>query len=194
VENRVDPVGDVETINIELCLKDLDTVGKRLERARKAAKGQDAKEKLAAEICEKLAGHLEGGKPARTFPLPENESAQLVVRDLQLLTGKPSFYVANVDEASLGNLESNKHFVAIKKRGDEEGAPVIAVCAALEEQIAALEPADRPAFLEAAGLKEPGLHAVIRAGYKILDLYTYFTAGKPEVKAWTIKRGMRAPQ
>jgi hypothetical protein len=194
VENRVDPVSDVETINVELCLKDMDTVGKRLDKARKAAKGMDAKEKIAADVCEKLAAHLEAAKPARTFPMPDNQDAIVIVRDMQLLTGKPCFYVANVDEASLGKLESNRHWVAMKKRADDEGAPIIPVCAALEEQIAALEPADRPAFLEAAGLKEPGLHAVIRAGYKILDLFTFFTAGKPEVRAWTVKRGARAPQ
>src|SRR5690348_9016758 len=115
VENRVDPVGDVETVTTELCLKDLDTVNKRLDKARKAAKGNDAKEKLAVEVCEALAKHLDGGKPARTAQLPDSIDAKAIVRDMQLLTTKPTFYVANVDEKSLGNLEANPHYVALYK-------------------------------------------------------------------------------
>jgi GTP-binding protein YchF len=194
VENRVDPVSDIQTVTTELCLKDLDTVQKRLERARKAAKGNDAKEKVAVEICEALAGHLDQGKPARTAKLPDTTDGKLIVRDMQLLTTKPTFYVANVDEASLGKLDGNAHFVALKKYADAEHAPVVPVCAALEEQIAQLDPKDRPDFLASAGLEEPGLYAVIRAGYKLLDLLTFFTAGKPEVRAWTTVHGAKAPQ
>jgi hypothetical protein len=194
VENRIDPVGDIEVITMELCLKDLDTVQKRLDRAKKASKsGQAPFEKLAAEICEPLAAHLDAGKPARSFKLPEHNDAPIILRDMQLLTAKPAFYLANVDEGSLANLAGNKHFQALKALADAEGAPIVPVCAALEEQIAQLDPADRPDFLEAAGLKEAGLNAVIRAGYKILDLDTYFTAGKVEVRAWTIKHGTKAP-
>ena len=194
VENRVDPVGDVATVTTELCLKDLDTVQKRLDKARKAAKGNDAKEKLAVEVCEALSKHLDGGQPARTAKVPDSADAKLIVRDMQLLTTKPTFYVANVDEKSLANLEANPHYVALCKHAAAEGAPVVPVCAALEEQIAQLEPSERPEFLESAGLKEPGLNAVIRAGYKILDLLTFFTAGKPEVRAWTTFVGAKAPQ
>ncbi|HRG95689.1 MAG TPA: redox-regulated ATPase YchF [Polyangiaceae bacterium] len=194
VENRVDPVSDIATVTTELCLKDLDTVQKRLDRARKMLKGQNPIEKLAADMCEPLAKHLDEGKPARTFTLPDHNDAAAVLRDMQLLTAKPAFYVANVDEGSLTNLEGNKHYMALKAHADAEGAPIVAVCAALEEQIAELEPADRPAFLEAAGLTEPGLNAVIRAGYKLLNLLTFFTAGKVEVRAWTTKVGARAPQ
>jgi GTP-binding protein YchF len=194
VENRVDPVGDVETVTTELCLKDLDTVQKRLDRARKAAKGNDPKEKLAVEICEALAAHLDAGKPARVAKVPDSVDAKLIVRDMQLLTSKPTFYVANVDEASLADLGKNPHYVALCKHAEAEGAPVVPVCAALEAQIAELDPAERPEFLESAGLKEPGLDAVIRAGYKILDLLTFFTAGKPEVRAWTTFVGAKAPQ
>ena len=194
VENRVDPVADIQTVTTELCLKDLDTVQKRLDRARKAAKGNDPKEKLAVEICETLAAHLDQGKPARTLSLPDSIDGKHIVRDMQLLTTKPAFYVANVDEASLANLDGNAHFRALKKHAEAEGAPVVPVCAALEEQIAQLEPADRPEFLASAGLKEPGLNAVIRAGYELLDLLTFFTAGKPEVRAWTTVRGAKAPQ
>ncbi len=194
VENRVDPVGDIATVTTELCLKDLDTVQKRLERSRKMLKANNPLDKIAVEICEGLAKHLDAGQPARTFKLPDSQEAQQIVREMQLLTAKPAFYVANVDEASLTNLEGNKHFLALKKHADSEGAPVVPICAALEAQIAELDPKDRPEFLSSAGLEEPGLHAVIRAGYKLLDLLTFFTAGKMEVKAWTTKKGARAPQ
>ena len=194
VENRVNPVGDIETVTTELCLKDLDTVNKRLDKARKAAKGNDAREKLAVEICEALAKHLDAGQPARTCKTPDSIDAKTIVREMQLLTTKPTFYVANVDEASLGALDKNPHYKALAEFAAKEGAPVVPVCAALEEQIAQLDPKDRPEFLESAGLKEPGLNAVIRAGYKLLDLLTFFTAGKPEVRAWTTVVGAKAPQ
>ncbi|MFO0667007.1 MAG: redox-regulated ATPase YchF [Polyangiaceae bacterium] len=194
VENRIDPVSDIATVTTELCLKDLDTVQKRADRARKAAKGGNATEKLALEIAEGLIKHLDDGKPARTYPLPENPDAPTILRDMQLLTAKPTFFIANVDEGSLGNLEGNKHYQSLKAHAESEGAPIVAVCAALEEQIAALDPKDRPEFLEASGLKEPGLHTVIRAGYKLLNLLTFFTAGKQEVRAWTTKVGAKAPQ
>ena len=151
-------------------------------------------EKLATEICEGLLKHLDDGKPARSFKLPEATDAPVVLRDMQLLTSKPAFYVANVDEASLSNLTANKHFVALKALADSEGAPIVPVCASLEEQIAELDPKDRPEFLESAGLKEPGLNAVVRAGYELLNLLTFFTAGKVEIRAWTTVKGARAPQ
>lgn len=195
VENRIDPVGDIDVITMELCLKDLETVQKRLDRARKMSKGANgAVEKLAAEICEALASHLDQGRPARSFALPAHNDAPIIMREMQLLTAKPAFYLANVDEGSLANLDANKHYRALAARAAQEGSPIVAVCAALEEQIAGLDPADRPEFLAASGLSEPGLNAVIRAGYQILDLQTYFTAGKVEVRAWTIKRGTKAPQ
>jgi ribosome-binding ATPase len=194
VENRVDPVGDIATVTTELCLKDLDTVNKRLDRARKAAKGNDPKEKLAFELCEALAAHLDTGTPARTCKLPDSVDAQQIVRDMQLLTQKPTFYIANIDEGSIGKLDQNKHFAALKKHADAEHALVVPVCAALEAQIAELDPSERPDFLASAGLEEPGLNAVIRAGYQLLELQTFFTAGKVEVRAWTTKQGARAPQ
>jgi len=194
VENRVDPVGDIATVTTELCLKDLDTVQKRLERARKMAKANLPIEKLAHDLCEALSKHLDAGSPARSFAVPDSTDAQTIMREMQLLTSKPTFYVANVDEGSLANLAGNAHFQALKKHADGEGAIVVPICAALEAQIAELDPADRPEFLESAGLKEPGLNSVIRAGYKLLDLLTFLTAGKTEIRAWTTKRGSRAPQ
>ena len=113
---------------------------------------------------------------------------------MHLLTDKPTFFIANVDERSLGRLEGNPHYQALKQYADAEGAPIVAICAALEAQIAELDPADRPEFLASAGLKEPGLHAVIRTGYELLGLITFLTAGKQEVRAWTSRRGTKAPQ
>jgi len=194
VENRIDPVADIETVTTELCLRDLDTVQKRLERARKMIKANNPLDKLAIDICEGLATHLDAGKPARSWKGPDSTDAAAILREMFLLTGKPTFYIANVDEGSIGNLEKNAHFQKLKAFADAEGAPVVAICAALESQIAELDPADRPEFLASAGLTEPGLHTVIRTGFDLLGLITYFTAGKVEVRAWTIKRGWKAPQ
>ncbi len=194
VENRVDPVADVATVTMELCLKDLDSVQKRLDKARKAAKGNDPKERVAAEVCEALASHLDQGKPARTCELPDSPDARLVVRDMHLLTAKPCFYIGNIDEASIAALASNKHFSALSRLAADEATFAVPVCASLESQIAELEADDRADFLASAGLSEPGLHGVIRAGYKLLGLLTFFTAGKQEVRAWTTQVGAKAPQ
>ena len=194
VENRVDPVGDVATVTTELCLRDLDTVQKRGERARKMLKANSPLDKLVVEVCDALARHLDEGRPARSFRLPEHAEAPAIYRDMFLLTAKPTFYVANVDEASLGNLEGNRHYAALRAYAEAEGAPVVPICAALEAQIAELDPADRPEFLASAGLTEPGLNKVIRTGFELLGLITFLTAGKQEVRAWTVKRGAKAPQ
>jgi ribosome-binding ATPase len=192
VEGRVDPVADIATIDTELCLKDLDTVNKRLDKARKQSKSGDPLERLAVTVCEKLAAHLDQGKPARSFSLDDKERE--IVRDLSLLTQKPVFYVANVDESSLGKLDQNQYYTALVAHAKAEGSKVVAISAALEAQIAELEPAERPDFLASAGLDEPGLNAVIRTGYELLGLITFLTAGKQEVRAWTVRRGATAPQ
>ncbi|MGC4092380.1 MAG: redox-regulated ATPase YchF [Polyangiaceae bacterium] len=192
VENRIDPVADVATIETELCLKDLDTANKRLDRARKQSKGGDPIEKLASTMCERLVAHLDQGKPARTFEVSDKEAE--ILKEMSLLTAKPMFYVANVDEGSLSALDKNPHFQALSAHAASEKTPIVPICAALEAQIAELEPADRPEFLQSAGLDEPGLNAVIRSGYALLGLITYFTAGKQEVRAWTIRKGWTAPQ
>ena len=196
VENKVDPVSDVQTITTELCLKDLDTVQKRAERARKNSKmtGKPGEvEKRAAEVCEVLAKSLDDGKPARLVTF-DDEPAQAIAKELQLLTSKPTFFVANVDEATLADPTKNRHFQALKAHADKEGAKVVAICAAIEAQIAELDPAERPDFLASAGLKEPGLNVLARTAFDLLGLITYFTAGPQEVRAWTIHRGDRAPQ
>jgi len=192
VEGRVDPVADVATIHTELCLKDLDTANKRLERARKQSKGGDPTEKLAVGLCERLVQHLDQGRPARTLSVEDKE--QELLAEMQLLTAKRVFYVANVDEQSLGQLEDNPHFKALTAFAAEEGAPVVPICASLEAQIAELDPEDRPEFLREAGLEEPGLNQVIRTGYELLGLITFLTAGKQECRAWTVRKGSTAPQ
>jgi GTP-binding protein YchF len=190
----VDPVADIDTVTMELCLKDLETVNKRGDRAKKMAKANSPVEKLAAEICDALAKHLDDGKPARSYRAPDHADAAGILREMHLLTDKPTFYIANVDEGSLANLDGNQHYQALKRRADSEGAPVVPICAALESQIAELDPADRPEFLASAGLKEPGLYKVVRTGFELLGLITFFTAGKMEVRAWTIRKGSKAPQ
>ncbi|MBI2388289.1 MAG: redox-regulated ATPase YchF [Deltaproteobacteria bacterium] len=199
VENRVDPVADVQTITTELCLKDLDTVQKRADRARKNIKvgGKAGElEKRAAEVCDVLSKHLDEGRPARLFAAfaGDDDVAQQVIREMQLLTSKPTFYVANVDEASVADPAKNKHFQAIKAFADAEGSKVVPICAAIEAQISELDPADRPEFLASVGLEEPGLNVLARTAFELLGLITYFTAGEKEVRAWTIHRGDRAPQ
>lgn len=192
VAGRIDPVSDVEIIETELCLKDLDTATRRLERAQKQSKGGDPKELLAVRVCEKLVQHLDAGQPARTLQLDEKEAP--VVNDLQLLTQKPSFFIANVDEPSLGHLEDNVYFKALRALAQTRGSRLVAICAALEEQIAELDPSDRPEFLASAGLSEPGLYQVIRTGYELLGLITYLTGGEKECRAWTVRRGATAPE
>ncbi len=194
VDGRVDPVGDIATIHTELCLKDLETVNKRLDRARKYAKAQDPVELAATPLCEALSAHLDAGKLARTFPRSEGERERKIVEEMQLLTAKPVFYVANVDEAVLGDVSKDEHYRALAAHAREENAPVVPISAAVEAQIAELEPADRPDFLASIGLAEPGLHAIIRAGYEMLGLITYLTAGPKECRAWTIPKGWTAPR
>ncbi|MET0593413.1 MAG: redox-regulated ATPase YchF [Polyangiaceae bacterium] len=202
VENRVDPVADIETIGAELCLTDLEAADRRREKSRKMLKANKPEDKLAIEVCDLLVAHLDKMRPVRTLLAEAAQSKQgplaspeglTIVRELQLLTAKPSLYVGNVDEGSLADVTKNAHYMNLVAFAEKEGAKVIPICAALESQIAELDPADRPEFLSSAGLKEPGLFSVIRAGYDMLGLITFFTAGDPEVHAWTIPRGTLGP-
>ena len=191
VDGSIDPIRDKETIDIELQLKDLETVQKRVEKSKKIAKSGDKDAKKQVELFEKLVTTLEQGKSARTIEFSEDE--QLLVNELNLITSKPVMYVCNVDEAALkgGNDYVNK----IKNIAKEENAGVIMVSAQLEADIAELDDyEERQLFLEDAGLKEPGVNKLIREAYDLLNLSTYFTAGEKEVRAWTIKVGMTAPQ
>ncbi len=189
VAGKVDPLSDIDTIDTELALADLESVDKALNRAERAAKAND-KEALAKKpVLQKLSAGLNEGKSARSLGLDEEEKA--LVRDLFLLTLKPLMYIANVAD---DGFENNPLLDAVSARAVTEGAEVVPVCAAIEEEMAQLEDADRDEFLKDMGLDEPGLNRVIRAGYKLLGLQTYFTAGEKEVRAWTIKRGFTGPQ
>jgi len=189
VAGRVNPLADIETINTELALADLDTAEKGLARAEKAAKAQDKDALRAREVIRRVRDSLNEGRPARAIPLDDQERA--IVRELQLLTMKPVLYVANVNETGFQN---NPLLKAVEDLAKSEGAQVVSVCAAIEAEIAQLEDADRAEFLRELGLEEPGLNRVIRAGYALLGLQTYFTVGPKEARAWTIRRGFTAPQ
>jgi GTP-binding protein YchF len=190
VANRIDPVDDIEVINTELALADLAAVDKQLAIYSKVAKsGGDKEAKRLVEALEKVKKVLDEAKPARTADLYEEEKT--VLKPLFLLTMMPTMYVANVAESGFAN---NPFLDRVREHAAKEGAPVVAVCAALESQIAELDDADKKVFLDDLGLEEPGLDRVIHAGYKLLGLQTYFTAGEKEVRAWTVKRGSTAPQ
>jgi hypothetical protein len=193
VDNRVDPLSDIETIDTELILKDLETVQKRLDKAERAAKGQDPLEKKAVALCKRLEASLNEGKPATAIE-PNDEDEALVLRDMFLLTRKPSFFVVNVKDEQLADIDNDPLVGQVLQLGKERGAPVVVISAEIESEIMQLPEEERAEFIESMGLEEPGLHKVIRTGYETLDLITYFTAGEPEVHAWTIPRGMKAPQ
>jgi len=193
VDNRVDPEADVETIHTELILKDLETVQKRLDRARRAARGNDALEKLTVSACERLEKALDSGKRASSVAAESDDEARIVA-EMGLITAKPLFYVCNVKETQLEAGVSDPLVAQVEKLANAEGADVVVICATIEAEIMQLPVADRADFLASVGLAEPGLNKVIQTGYKMLDLITYFTAGKQEVRCWTIRRGTRAPQ
>jgi GTP-binding protein YchF len=189
VAGRIDPSSDMEVIDTELALADLATVDKGLERAAKASKGGDKEALRKKALLERVKAHLDQVKPVRAMPLSAEDRRDL--RELQLLTAKPVMYVANVIE---GGFKNNPLLAAVERRAVGEGAVTVAVCASIEAEIAQLEAADRAAFLAELGLEEPGLDRVIRAGYRLLSLQTFFTAGEKEVRAWTVPIGATAPQ
>jgi GTP-binding protein YchF len=189
VAGRIDPISDIEIINTELALADLETAEKALQRAEKAAKTQDKDATKAREVIRRVRDALNEGIPVRAVPFDDTERP--IVRDLQLMTFKPMLYVANVQESGF---RDNPLLDAVVRHAAGEGAQVVAVCAAIEAEIAQLDEGDRDEFLKELGLAEPGLNRVIRAGYALLGLQTYFTAGVKEVRAWTVKRGATAPQ
>ncbi|OHX13794.1 redox-regulated ATPase YchF [Chromobacterium sphagni] len=189
VAGKVDPIADIETILTELALADLSAVEKAMQREGKKAKSGDKDARALIAVLEKLVPHLDQGKPARSLDLSDEEKA--LIKPLCLLTIKPAMYVANVAEDGFSN---NPLLDRVQALADSEGAPVVALCAAIESEIAELDDADKVEFLETLGLEEPGLDRLIRAGYKLLGLQTYFTAGVKEVRAWTIHVGDTAPQ
>ena len=188
VSGQVDPVQDIEIVNTELALADLESVDKALKRAVRQAKG-DKKILVRKTRLERLRDHLDAGRLVRSMSLSEDEQREL--RDLFLLTAKPTMYVANVDE---GGFEDNPLLDQVRVLAREEGAEVVPVCAAIEAEIMELQVEEREMFLADMSLTEPGLNRVVRAGYRLLGLETYFTAGPKEVRAWTIPRDTSAPR
>ena len=189
VDGSVDPIRDIETINLELVLADLETVNKSIERAAKLAKG-DKKYLVEEDIFKKIRIHLEDGKPARTLELNDDEKE--IVKDAFLLTMKPILYVANMSESDIG--KENDYVKKVKEYAKQENSEVVPLCVKIEEELSSLEGDEKKEMLEAMGLDESGLDKVIKASYDLLGLMSFLTAGKKEVRAWTIKKGTKAPQ
>jgi ribosome-binding ATPase len=189
VSGRVDPLADIEVIDTELALADLDSVDKALARMERQAKGGDKDAVVKRDLLKRIQPVLNEGKGARTLSFSAEE--KLLLKEFFLLTSKPVMYVANVKE---DGFENNPRLDLVRTRAAQEGAQVVVVCARIEEELAQLDDADKLDFLKDMGLSEPGLDRVIRAGYALLGLQTYFTAGPKEVRAWTVKTGATAPQ
>ena len=188
----VDPVGDIECINLELVLADSEMVERRIDRAKKNAKGGDKKFLHETEVLEGLLAHLDQGKPARTYPCEPDELA--LIRQSDLLSLKPVIYAANLDEAGAAAPEDNAYFRTVEQLAAAEGSQVLPICAKTEQEIAELPPEDQAMFLEELGMAQSGLDRLIQCSYTLLGLISFLTAGSDEVRAWTITRGTRAPQ
>ncbi len=189
VDGKVNPLSDVETINTELILADFETVEKSITRVEKLTRSGNKEAKKQLELYTSLRDHLGEGEPARTFSVEEDD--EKVLHQLHLITRKPMMYIANVDEESLSGSElANK----LKEFADKENATFVIVCAQIEAEIAQLDDSERDEFLQDLGLQEPGLNLVIRAGYDLLNLQTFFTSGPNETRAWTVLKGASAPQ
>ncbi len=189
VAGKVDPLADIEVINTELALADLESVEKALDKATRMAKTGDKKILARKALLERVREHLDQGLPVRSMELSDEELAELY--DLHLLTIKKVLYIANVSEEGF---EDNPHLDAVREHAASEGASVVPVCAAIEMELVALDEEEKAEYLQELGLEEPGLNRVVRAGYELLGLQTYFTAGEKEVRAWTIPVGATAPQ
>lgn len=190
VHGSVDPLRDVEVIETELLLKDLDSVEKRLANEAKLARTGGAGAKARYEVCKELRDAMAGGAAARKL-LGKSEDGDTIISELALLTAKPIFYCANVGEDEM--LTGNAHVDALKKYAAEHGSAVVVICGKIEEELSAMEPAEKADFLKELGMSESGLDAVVRKGYEILGLKTFFTAGEKEVRAWTFHAGWKAP-
>ena len=188
VSGKVDPVADIEVINTELLLADMDTAEKAAYRVGKNAKSGNKEAIAEKALLEKVVAHVDGGNPVRSMELSSAEKP--IIKHLHFLTGKPVMYIANVEEEGFDN---NPLLEKVQAYAAAEGAGVVSVCAAIESEIALLDDADKTEFLQELGLEEPGLNRVIRAGYDLLDLQTFFTAGEKEVRAWTVRQGATAP-
>ncbi len=189
VAGRVDPVADIQVINTELLLADMETLDKAAQKVGKNTKSGNKAAITEKALLDRLIGHVDAGEPVRLFELTDTEEP--VVEAYHLLTAKPVVYIANVAE---DGFEGNPMLASVSENAGSEGAPVVIVCAAIEAEISLLDDADKAEFLEALGLQEAGLDRVIRAGYDLLGLQTFFTAGEKEVRAWTVRQGATAPQ
>src|SRR5690625_1112698 len=192
VSGKVDPIADIEIINLELILSDLETVDRRLERVQKLARQRDKEAMLEYDILSQIKETLEADKPARTLTFDKDE--RKIVRRLHLLTSKKILYVANVGEDDVIDPDRNEHVQRVREYAAKENAEVIVVCASIEEEISELDDEEKTIFLEELGIKESGLDQLVRATYDLLGLGTYFTAGEKEVRAWTFRKGIKAPQ
>ena len=192
VSGKIDPISDIETISLELILADMETVNKALQRYEKIAKSGDKKAKETIELLNKILKHLENSKPVRTMSFEDEEKELL--KDVYLLTIKPIIYVANVSESQIPNMENDELVLKVKEYAKGENAQVVTLCAKLEEDLSELDDEDRIALMEEYNIKESGLDKLIKASYTLLGLISYITAGKQEVRAWTIKNGTKAPQ
>ncbi len=189
VAGKIDPISDIEVINTELALADIASIEKAIVRATKASKSGNKEEKAKKEFLEQVAAHLDSGESVRAMNLSDDQ--KFMLRDFHLMTVKPTMYIANVQEDGFDN---NPLLDQVRAFAEKEGAIVVPVCAALEAEIAQLDAEEKQEFMDDLGLEEPGLNRVVKAGYKLLNLYTYFTAGVQEVRAWTIPVGALAPQ
>lgn len=188
VDGKVNPVSDIQTINLELILADLESVEKRLDRTKKNMKSGDKKFAQEADVLERLKEVLYNDQPARSLELTDDE--KLLVRDLHLLTMKPVLYAANVSEDGVTEADANPYVQQVRDFAAQENAEVVPISAKVEAEIAELDGEDKEMFLQELGLEESGLNRLIKAAYRLLGLYTYFTAGVQEVRAWTIRKGM----
>ena len=191
VDGSVNPLRDIETINLELIFADIETVDKRLDRAKKMLKA-DKKYQAEIDVLEKIKKVLEEGKSARTIELSDEEKD--LIKETYLLTMKPILYIANISESDIENPKSNELVKQVEEYAKAEKAQVIPLCIKIEEELASLDGEDKKEMLEAIGLKESGLDRVIKASYDLLGLMSFLTAGEPEVRAWTIKKGTKAPE
>lgn len=191
VDGNVNPLRDIETINLELIFADIETIDKRLDRAKKQLKA-DKKYQAEIDLLEKIKKTLEEGKSARTLDLTQEEKE--LIKDAFLLTLKPILYIANVSEEGLSSVDVNPYVEEVKKYASMENASVIPLCVKIEEELASLDESDKREMLEALELEESGLDKVIKASYDLLGLMSFLTAGEPEVRAWTIKKGTKAPE
>ena len=191
VDGNINPTRDIETINLELIFADLETIEKRLERARVKLKA-DKKAKLEIDVLEKIKTSLEAGISARSIELTAEEKEY--IKDVYLLTAKPILYIANVSEEQLNKTDSDEYVQQVKEYASRERAKVIPLCVKIEEELSSLDGEDKQEMLEALGLKESGLDKVVKASYDLLGLMSFLTAGEPEVRAWTIKKGTKAPE